>query len=570
MADNFFLDNPDLQFRLEQLDLTEVVEIKEQGYRYASEYPAAPRHYRDAKDNYRLLLEVLGELCANVVAPHATEADEVGVQFQDGQVSYAPVTQEAIDSLRQAGLMGVMLPWERGGMNLPESIYQMMVEVASRAEAGLMTIFGLQEIASAINEYGDEAMKERILPRFSRGEVTGAMVLTEPDVGSDLGSVQTKATLDEATGKWTLNGVKRFITNGNADIHLVLARSEEGSTDARGLSFFLVERDETVRIRRIENKMGLHASPTCEIQYHNTPAELLGKRRYGLMRYAMSLMNGARLAVGAQALGIAEAAYREAYRYASQRKQFGGPIRQLPAVARMLLTMRGEIEAARALIAETGRWVDLLKAYDQLLAENPTPDPLVRQKQKAASSLADTLTPLTKYYATEMGNRVCYLAMQIHGGVGYMREFNVERHYRDVRVTNIYEGTSQLQIVAAQGKLLGHALDGLLDQWSAMEVDEPLLPLHARLLEATDLFKQATDALKAQSREMVDYYASDLADMAVHLSGGWLLLKDAQLENRKLELLRVYLAQHLPEIRSKSEVLLQADPAGLQAMEAIL
>jgi alkylation response protein AidB-like acyl-CoA dehydrogenase len=482
-------------------------------------------------------------------------------------VSYAPVTQEAIAALRQAGLMGIMLPWERGGMNLPESIYQMMVEIASRAEAGLMTIFGLQEIASAINEYGDEAMKERLLPRFSRGEVTGAMVLTEPDVGSDLGSVQTKATLDEATGKWTLNGVKRFITNGNADIHLVLARSEEGSTDARGLSFFLVERDETVRIRRIENKMGLHASPTCEIQYHNTPAELLGKRRYGLMRYAMSLMNGARLAVGAQALGIAEAAYREAYRYASQRKQFGGPIRQLPAVARMLLTMRGEIEAARALIAETGRWVDLLDPRSAAVELTPE---LVRQKQKAASSLADTLTPLTKYYATEMGNRVCYLAMQIHGGVGYMREFNVERHYRDVRVTNIYEGTSQLQIVAAQGKLLGHALDGLLDQWSAMEVDEPLLPLHARLLEATDLFKQATDALKAQSREMVDYYASDLADMAVHLTSGWLLLKDAQLENRKLELLRVYLAQHLPEIRSKSEVLLHADPAGLQAMEAIL
>ena len=433
-----------------------------------------------------------------------------------------------------------------------------------------MTIFGLQEIASAINEYGDEDMKERVLPRFSRGEVTGAMVLTEPDAGSDLGSVQRKATFDELSGKWHLNGVKRFITNGSADIHLVLARSEEGSADARGLSLFLIERDETVRIRRIENKMGIHASPTCEIQYHNTPAELVGKRRYGLMRYAMALMNGARLAVGAQALGIAEAAYREAYRYASQRKQFGGPIRQLPAVARMLLTMRGEIEAARALIAETGRWVDLLKVYEQLLAEGTAPDPLVRQKQKAANSLAETLTPLTKYYATEMGNRVCYMAMQIHGGVGYMREFNVERHYRDVRVTNIYEGTSQLQVVAAQGKLLGHALDVLLDEWAGMEVDEPLLPLHAQLLEATDLFKQATDVLKAHSRPMVDYYASDLADMAVYLTGGWLLLRDAQSENRKLELLRVYLAQHLPEIRSKGQVLLHADPAVLQAMESIL
>jgi alkylation response protein AidB-like acyl-CoA dehydrogenase len=325
-----------------------------------------------------------------------------------------------------------------------------------------------------------------------------------------------------------------------------------------------------VRIRRIENKMGLHASPTCEIQYHNTPAELVGKRRYGLMRYAMSLMNGARLAVGAQAVGIAEAAYREAYRYASQRRQFGGPIRRLAAVKRMLLAMRGEIEAARAVIAETGRWVDLLKAYEQLMAENPTPDPLVRQKQKMAANLAETLTPLTKYYATEMGNRVCYLAMQIHGGVGYMREFNVERHFRDIRVTNIYEGTSQLQVVAAQGKLLGHALDGLLDQWSGMEVDDDLLPQHASLLQATALFKQATDALKGQSREMVDYYASDLADMAVYISGGWLLLKDAQAQGRKGDLLRVYLAQHLPEVKSKGEALLQADPAGVAAREEVL
>jgi hypothetical protein len=570
MADNFFLDNPDLQFRLEHLDLSEVVEMKEQGYRFANQFPGAPRHYRDAKDNYRLLLEVLGELCASVVALRASEADEVGAQFHDGQVSYAPATQAAIDSLRQAGLLGVMLPWERGGLNLPESIYQMMVEIASRAEAGLMTIFGLQEIAAAINEYADEELKERILPRFSRGEVTGAMVLTEPDAGSDLGSVQCKATFNEANGKWTLNGVKRFITNGNADIHLVLARSEEGSSDARGLSLFLIERDETVKIRRIENKMGIHASPTCEIQYHNTPAELVGKRRYGLMRYAMSMMNGARLAVAAQALGIAEAAYREAYRYASQRRQFGAPIRQLPAVARMLLTMRGEIESARAVVTETARWVDLLKAYEQMLAENPAPDPSLRQKQKMASNLAETLTPLTKYYATEMGNRVCYLALQIHGGVGYMREFNVERHFRDVRVTNIYEGTSQLQVVAAQGKLLGHALDGLLDQWAALEVDEPLLPLHAQLVEANALFKQATDALKAQSRQMVDYYSSDLVDMAVTLTGGWLLLKDAQLERRKLDLLSVFLAQHMPEVRSKVEVLLHADPAGLQAMETLL
>ena len=443
------------------------MEVKEKGYRYSSQYPAAPRHYADAKDNYRLLLEVLGEICARVVAPRAAEADEEGAHFQDGQVTYTAATQEGLLALKQADLMGAMLPWEYGGLNLPESIFQMMVEIVSRADAGLMTVFGLQEISAAINEYGTTEMKARLLPRFSRDGVSGAMILTEPDAGSDLGAVQTRATFDESSGKWHINGVKRFITNGCADIQLVLARSEEGSSDARGLSLFVVERDETVRIRRIENKLGIHASPTCEMQYNNTPAELLGKRRYGLMRYAMALMNGARLAVGAQAVGIAEAAYREAYRYATERCQFNQPIRDLPAVRRMLLSMRGEIEATRALICETGRWVDRLKIYEQLVEESATPDPTLRQKQKQASSLAEALTPLTKYYASEMGNRVCYMAIQIHGGVGYMREFNVERHYRDVRVTNIYEGTSQLQVVAATGKLLGHALDGLLDEWAA-------------------------------------------------------------------------------------------------------
>ncbi len=351
------------------------------------------------------------------------------------------------------------------------------------------------------------------------------MILTEPDAGSDLGSVRTAATYDETSGKWYIDGVKRFATNGCADIALVLARSEPGSSDARGLSLFVVERDETVRIRRIENKLGIHASPTCEVQYNHTPAELLGKRRYGLMRYAMALMNGARLAVGAQAVGIAEAAYREAYHYALERHQFNQPICDLPPVARILASMRGEIEAARALTGETARWVDRTKVYEQLSEANPTPDPVLRQKLKQVSSLAETLTPLTKYYASEMGNRVCYMAIQIHGGVGYMREFNVERHFRDVRVTNIYEGTSQLQIVAATGKLLGHALDGLLDEWAGMEYGDELVELKASLVEETELFKQATDVLKAKEREVIDYHASDLADMAVYLVNSWLMLQ---------------------------------------------
>ncbi len=565
MAENFFLDNQDLQFRLEQLDLSEVVELKEKGYSYCVRYPNAPRHYPDAKDNYRLLLEVLGEIAAQVIAPRAAEADDEGAHFKQGRVEYAAATQEAIQALKQAELMGAMLPWEYGGLNLPETIYHMMVEVVSRAEGGLMTIFGLQEIASTIGEYGDEAMKAQVLPRFARGEVAGAMALTEPDAGSDLGAVQTRATFDESAGIWRLNGVKRFITNGNAEIMVVLARSEEGTADARGLSLFLVERDETVVTRRIEHKIGIHTSPTCELQFTNSPAQLIGKRRFGLIRYAMGLMNGARLAVSAQAVGIAEAAYREAYRYANARIQFNRPIRDIPAVSRMLLSMCGEIEAARALIYATGRWVDLVKAYEH--SDLATPE--AKQRLKQATNLADTLTPLTKYYTTEMGNRVCYQAMQVHGGVGYMREFNVERHYRDIRVTNIYEGTSQLQIVAALSKLLGHALDELLDEWAGQDYSLALEPLRGQLMEANTLLKKSTAYLKAQEREVIDFYAADLTDMAVYIVNAWLLLQDARLSERKQAVARVYLAEHLPQVHRAAAAIHAADDTPLAAREAI-
>jgi alkylation response protein AidB-like acyl-CoA dehydrogenase len=570
MTDNFFLDNADLQFRLERLELQDVIDLQEKGYRYPQEYPAAPRHYADAKDNYRLVLEVLGEICAKVIAPRAAEADEEGAHFEDGQVTYTAATQAGLQALKQADLMGAMLPWEYGGLNLPESIFQMMVEIVSRADAGLMTVFGLQEISAAINEYGTPEVKARLLPRFSHEGASGAMILTEPEAGSDLGGVQTRATFDESGAKWYIDGVKRFATNGGADIQLVLARSEPGSNDARGLSLFVVERDETVQVRRIENKLGIHASPTCEVQYHHTPAELLGKRRYGLMRYAMALMNGARLAVGAQAIGIAEAAYREAYTYANQRRQFNQPICDLPPVARMLASMRGEIEAARALVTETGRWVDRVKVFEKLSEENATPDPALRQKLKQASNLAETLTPLTKYYASEMGNRVCNQALQIHGGVGYMREFNVERHYRDIRVTNIYEGTSQLQIVAATGKLLGHALDGIFTEWAALDYGDDLSDLKNRLTEETEQFKHAADVLKEKEREVIDYYASDLADMAVYLVNFWLMLQDGLVSERKRELARMYINEHISQVEGAREKLLNSGNAPLPMCSSII
>ena len=570
MTENFFLDNADLQFHLDKANLREIVDIKEKGYHYGNEYPTAPRSYEDAKENYRILLEVLGEICATVVAPRAAEADEEGAQFHDGQVTFSQATQDALKALKQAELAGVMLPWQYGGLNLPETVFQMMVEIMSRAEAGLMTIFGLQEIASTITEFGTEAMKDRILPRFARGELTGAMVLTEPDAGSDLGSVQTRATFDEEAGVWHLNGVKRFITVGCADILLVLARSEEGTTDARGLSLFLVERDDTVQVRRIENKLGLHASPTCELQFNDTPAELIGKQRFGLIRYTMALMNGARLAVSAQALGIAEAAYREAYDYAHERAQFGQAISDMPAVYRMLLLMRGEIEAARALVYETAVWVDLAKAYEQHIAESEKPDKAARLRLKQASRLADALTPLVKYYATEMGNRVCNQALQVHGGVGYMREFNVERHFRDVRVTNIYEGTSQLQVVAAIGKLLGHGLDDLLDTWADLDYRPELISLKAQLEDANALLKQSADHLKEKERPVIDYYASDLVDMAIYVINSWLLLQDARLSPRKEALARVYIAENLPRVRAAGAIIQSADTMPMEAKEAVL
>ena len=572
MSENFFLDNPDLQLRLATLDLREVLELKEKGYTESDVYPTAPRTYADAVDSYRIVLEILGEICGERVAPRAAEADDEGAHWNDGEVTYAAATLDAIEALRQAELFGAMLSREYGGLNLPESIYQMMVELVARAESGLMTVYGLQEIASSLEEYGDPETKARILPRFARGEVSGAMVLTEADAGSDLGSVATRATLDEATGTWRLNGVKRFITNGLADVSLVLARSEEGSTDARGLSMFVVERDATVKIRRIENKMGIHASPTCEIQYTNTPAILLGKRRFGLMRYAMGLMNGARLAVAAQALGIAEAAFREADQYSRERIQFGRPIRALPAVARLLLTMKVDLEATRALLAETGRWVDLWKVYERALADGGTDaDPAMRARHKQAQALADTLTPMVKYCATEMGNRVCSQAMQVHGGVGYIREFNIERLFRDVRVTNIYEGTSQLQVVAAIGKLLNRSLDPLLAEWQAAEYPADMAAEKALLDELTGLFGRAVDGLKAMpERDRVDYYAVDLVEMAIGVVGGWLLLRDTTVAEAKKPVARTFVASLAPKVRAASEVVLAANPVPLEAIPLLL
>jgi alkylation response protein AidB-like acyl-CoA dehydrogenase len=571
MSENFYLDNPDIQFRLAQIDLAEALELKEKGYKEAAEIAGAPRNYADAKDNYAIVLSVMGEICGERIAPRAAEADEEGAHFDDGVVTYAAPTLDAIQAFKEAGLFGAMLPREYGGLNLPESIYSMLVEIVARAESGLMTVYGLQEIASMIDEYGDEETKQRVLPRFSRGEVSGAMVLTEADAGSDLGAVATKATLDE-NGQWHLNGVKRFITNGLADISVVLARSEENSSDARGLSMFLVEKDDTVKIRRIEHKMGIKSSPTCEIQYNNTPCTLIGKRRFGLMRYSMNLMNGARLAVAAQALGIAEAAWREADRYSKERIQFGKPIRVLPAVGRLLLSMRVDLEATRALLAETASWVDLWKVYEKAVGDGgENVDPAHRARLKACQAVAETMTPMVKYCSTEMGNRVCYQSMQVHGGVGYMKEFNIERLFRDVRITNIYEGTSQLQVVAAIGKIMNRTLDPLLAEWAAASYPEDMAPEKATLIELTGIFQKAVDSLKAQSdRAKVDYYACDLVDQAVWLVCSWLLLRDTNKLESKKSIARSYVASVAPRLRAAAGIVMETNAVPLDAIAALL
>jgi alkylation response protein AidB-like acyl-CoA dehydrogenase len=572
MPENFFTDNTDLQDHLDRLDLSEIVEILEDGYRNHENHPAAPRNYADAKDNYRLLLTLIGDICGEHIAPRAAEADKEGVRLENGKVIYASATQDAMALLRKAGLQFATLPWEYGGLNLPESILQMMIEIVSRADASLMSVYGLQELAAiSIAEYGDDEMKDRILPRMVRGElVGGAMVLTEPDAGSDLGSIQTRATLDEETGEWHLKGVKRFITNGSADVLLVVARSEEGSKDARGVSMFEVTADETVRVRRIEKKMGFHGSATCEIEFCNTPARLVGKRRFGLIRYAMSMMNGARLAVGAQALGIAEAAYREAYRYAQKRIQFGQTIDQIPAVYRMLLSMRSEIVATRALLYETARWVDLGKAYERL-NERGELSPESKPQLKQVNRLIGVLTPLVKFQSSEAANRVCFQAMQVHGGAGYMREFNVERHFRDARVTNIYEGTSQMQVVAAIIGILGHALDNLLEDWATQDYSEELTDLKTKIVEATALFNRSIDHLKEEDkRALIDYYASDLVDVAVYVINAWLILQAATESEQKRELARFYIGETMPKIRGKVAVLQAIDPTPIEAKDIIL
>jgi len=494
---NFYGDNDDIRFSFKTLDLATVATLQELGFREKDEYDYAPKDAEDAVDSYDRVLDVVGEIAGDFIAPRSEDIDREGNVLENGKVRYATGIRESLDMLAKADLMGFTLPRKYGGLNFPNIIYTMAIEIVSRADASIMNIFGLQGIAETINMFASDELKAKYLPRFAAGEITGAMALTEPDAGSDLQNVKLKAT-EADDGSWRLNGVKRFITNGCGDVLLVLARSEPDREGGMGLSFFLCEGGPKVKVRRLEDKLGIHGSPTCELQFNDAPAWIVGERRRGLV-YGMALMNGARIGIAAQALGIAQAAFNEARAYAYSRQQFGKPIEQIPAVADMLTDMRVLIEAARALTYDASCAVDTevgLYRKDETGIYLPGDDPkAVKKELRSYKRLAAMLTPMCKYYATEIANKVASDAIQVLGGSGYMRDYPVERYFRDARITNIYEGTSQLQVVA----IIGGILSGVAEKYFAQlaeKVAPGYQPLGNKLASARELLAKATETAK--------------------------------------------------------------------------
>lgn len=547
---NFYIDNTDIQFHMKHMDFTRIVSLKEDDFAEKDEYPYAPNDLEDALDNYKRVLEIVGEISGEFVAPRAPDVDEQGASFKDGEVTYAKGTSEALDRLIKADLAGFMIPRKYGGINIPMTVYAAAIEMISRADASLMNFFGLQEIGDTILKFGSEDQKKRFLPRFSSGEVMGSMALTEPDAGSDLQAAMLKAELG-SDGKWRLNGVKRFITNGCADISLVMARSEEGSTSGRGISLFVYERDENMKIRRIEHKLGIKGSPTCELQFNNAEAELLGKRKFGLIKYTMSLMNGARLSVAAQAIGIAEAAYREADNYSKDRVQFKQQIRNFPAVYELLTDMKVRIEAARSLLFETAGVVDIKEGIEEKIKEHPESETDLRDDLKRYSKYAALLTPIVKWYAAEMGNKVCYDAIQVHAGVGFTCEFNVERHYRDVRITSIYEGTTQLQVVAAIGGVIGGVIFERLNDFESDNDFSSVKDFFNIAQQMRTHLEMAVSHVKENGDPTFrEFHSGRLVEMAADTFLSYILCIDATHSERKKKIADIFITKAKHRVKS--------------------
>ena len=536
---NFYTDNEDLKFQFKHPLINKIVDLKEQGYRDFGKYDYAPANLEDAIDSYDKVMEIIGEICGDIIAVNAESVDHDGPVCKDGRVTYAAGTQKNQEALIKAGVYGIALPREFGGLNFSMVPYVMAAELVSRADAGFGNIWGLQDCAETIYEYASREIQEEFLPRINKGE-TCSMDLTEPDAGSDLQSVMLKATYNEEKGLWYLNGVKRFITNGDAQIKLVLARSEEGTKDGRGLSYFVYDKAwGGVNVRRIENKLGIKGSPTCELVFNNAPAKLVGDRKLGLIKYVMSLMNGARLGVGAQSVGISEAAYREAAKYAQERVQFGKKIAEFPAVAEMLGLMKAKLQASRAVLYETTRFVDIYKSYEAILtARKLTPEE--RAEYKKYSKYADMFTPVLKMMASEYCNQNAYDAIQVHGGSGYMKEYPVERLYRDARITTIYEGTSQLQTVAAIRYVTNGSYLGRIKEYEEMEIAPKFEPLKAKLIAMREQYEQACEYMNGKDNAFVDFNARKLVEMAAHIIMSWLLILEASVNSSMEKSAKIY------------------------------
>jgi len=571
---NFYTDTPDIAFHLDHMDLAPLVRLREHDFADAAEVDYAPEDAADALDNYRRTLDLVGGIAGETIAPLSESIDREGSHLctEEGCVRYAAGLRKALDALAQADLMGATLPRRFGGLNLPGIIYAMATEMVSRADASLMNVFGLQGIAETINMFASEEQKQAYLPRFARGEVTGAMVLTEPDAGSDLQNVQLRAWQDE-TGQWRLTGVKRFITNGCGEVLLVLARSETDETGGMGLSLFLADRQPAIRIRRTEEKLGIHGSPTCEMQFNDAPAELVGERRRGLVTYVMALMNGARIGIAAQSLGIAEAAFREGRNYAASRVQFGRSIDRFPAVADLLAEMKLAIESGRALLYEATLAADYEYALDEAKEREADADrrSALNKQQKKYKRLAAFLTPVAKYWLSEMCNRVTYEAISVLGGSGYMQDYPLEQLYRDARITTIYEGTSQLQIVAAVRGVTSGTAEKRFAELADAEPPRGFKGAARRLERMRKKFAQTVDELKRNaSADYLDLVARPLVDTAIDVYLGYLWLEMARHSKAKATSAKRFIGRAVERCEHQLRRAASGDRSTLDAFDVLV
>lgn len=523
---NYYTDHPEIEFHLNHPLMKRVVDLKERNYAEKDQFEDAPVNYEDAIENYKRLLDITGDVAANIIEPNSEDVDLEGPHLENGRMIYASKTFENLDATRKAGLWGLSMPRRYGGLNLPNAIFSMASEIIAAADAGFQNIWSLQSCIDTLYEFGSEEQRQKYIPRICAGE-TMSMDLTEPDAGSDLQRVMLKATQD-ADGTWRLNGVKRFITNGDSDIHLVLARSEEGTKDGRGLSMFIYDkRDGGVTVRHIEHKLGIHGSPTCELVYKNAKAELCGNTRLGLIKYVMALMNGARLGIAAQSVGVEQEAYNEGLAYAKERAQFGEKIINFPAVYDMLSRMKAKLDAGRSLLYCCARYVDIYKALEDIARDSKL-TPEERQEMKKYTRLADAFTPLAKGMNSEYANQNAYDAISIHGGSGFIMEYKCQRLFRDARIFSIYEGTTQLQVVAAIRYITNGTYLNIIKEMLESEVSDDLKALKARVAKLADLYEAAINKVKEANDQAVhDFLARRLYNMTGDIVMSLLILDDA-------------------------------------------